>query len=62
MSYPCKLNQLKECDGCMECESFDILLCEVCEEEIGYEEIYYVIGNEILCQNCVIELYGRINC
>lgn len=32
--------------------------CEKCGKHIQ-DEIYFEIGNEILCEDCVIDIYGR---
>ena len=58
VSYPCRLNQIKECDACGACQEQESeTLCECCEEPIT--DYYYKIGGEVLCEKCMNDMYRR---
>lgn len=43
-----------ECSGCMKCrESQNHLFCDWCNQEIFYNERYYKIDDENVCENCI---------
>lgn len=57
MAYRCVYNENLECDGCMKCKPEPKLLCECCEEPIA--DYYYDIGGEILCKDCMEDMYRK---
>lgn len=57
MALTC-VNGCKECDGCMECQANDSAMkCDVCGHEIY--DIYYNMNDEVLCEECMKELYMK---
>lgn len=62
MSYMC-IRSNKECDSCGACREEEYeLLCDVCEEPIEYESVYFKIGTENWCYDCLFKHYGMVNC
>lgn len=57
MSYMC-VKKNKECDNCGNCDKQPKLLCEQCESPIYEDDLYYLIGNEVYCEECVKETFG----
>ena len=55
MGYPCRLNCMKECDGCGRCEPEEeyILYCDKCRREIENLEEYCQLGDHAYCQECI---------
>lgn len=63
MAYKCLYTNKKECDGCMDCRNIKNkgqLKCDICYVPIEENELYYEIKNDILCKECVNDIYGRI--
>lgn len=59
MSYPCILNQNKECIGCGDCEMHPKFLCDQCDKPIYEGDLYYEIDNEVICEECTKDKYGN---
>lgn len=60
MSYRC-VDGHGICEHCGNCqEEKEVLRCDYCGEEIEFEDYYYDFGNEIACEDCVIEEYRKI--
>lgn len=57
--YPCIKNGHKECDSCGECQEKGLFTCENCDCQIFEGDEYYEIGGQILCEDCVRDIYGR---
>ena len=68
MSYKCIIGHKIECDGCGDCKRIYLngipiepqLTCDYCENHIEENAIYYKINNEILCKDCLDDMYGYI--
>lgn len=59
MAFPC-IYGYKECDGCGRCESKYEIFCECCGEPLT--DYFYDIGGEILCEDCMNEIYRQEVC
>lgn len=59
LGYRCIKNGAKECDACGECQEKGLFTCENCNCEIFEDDEYYEIGGQILCEDCVRDIYRR---
>lgn len=50
------INGTRECDGCMNCQEQKIILCQRCFDAID-RSYAYLIDDEVLCSECVDDLY-----
>lgn len=59
MGYIC-VKSKGECECCGECSHGKFIECSKCEKQIYVDNEYYEIDNDILCIDCVFDLYGHI--
>ena len=57
--YPCIKNGHKVCDSCGECQEKGLFQCENCDCEIFEGDEYFEIGGQVLCEDCIRDIYGH---
>lgn len=58
MGYMC-IRSSKECDGCGACQEERYITCDNCGSEIYEGENYFKNFDEILCMDCLYEMYVK---
>ena len=56
MAYSCLKNHNKECNGCGDCKHSGrktSICCTICDEPLREDEVYYMLGKEIVCECCL---------
>lgn len=55
MAYTCILGRKRECDGCGKCQESVIAHCDWCNSEISSGDVYYLLDNETICEDCIAD-------